>query len=413
MSYRKRRRCCAALDQRVAPMRVFYLAQRVPYPPDRGDKIRSFHEVTHLARAHEVHVFCLGDGPEDIANVAGIRKYVESVTAVPRPNLQSKVRALVALAAGTPFSVGYFNVRELHRRIDEERRRLRPDVVVVYSSGMAQYAEPFGDVPRVMEFCDLDSLKWRQYAERHGPPLRWLYATEAQRLLNYERRIARGFDHSIVCTAREREDFERLIPGAPVSCVGNGVDLDYFAPSSAPKTPGRLVFTGVMDYMPNVDAVVWFSEQVLPAIRERVPEATFVICGSRPTARVQALASLPGVTVTGRVEDVRPYLAAAEVAVVPIRVARGIQNKLLEAMAMGLPCVSAAAARSGIEVTGESGLFVADEPDAFAARVVELLSDAELRARAGRAARAAVERHYSWSRQLTGLDAVLELVTAR
>lgn len=394
-------------------MKVFYLAQRVPYPPDRGDKIRSFHEVTHLARAHEVHVFCLGDGPEDTANVEGIRKYVASVTAVPRTDVQSKARALAALATGKPFSVGYFDVRELHRRIGEERRRLRPDVVLVYSSGMAQYAEPFRELPRVMEFCDLDSLKWRQYAERHAPPLRWLYATEAQRLLDYERRIAHGFDHSIVCTAREREDFERLIPGAAVSCVGNGVDLEYFAPSRAPKTPGRLVFTGVMDYMPNVDAVVWFSEQVLPVIRERVPEATFVICGSRPTARVQALASLPGVTVTGRVEDVRPYLAAAEVAVVPIRVARGIQNKLLEAMAMGLPCVSAAAARSGIEVTGEAGLYVADEPDAFAAQVVELLRDAELRARAGRAARAAVERHYSWSRQLEGLDAVLERVTAR
>jgi glycosyltransferase involved in cell wall biosynthesis len=171
------------------------------------------------------------------------------------------------------------------------------------------------------------------------------------------------------------------------------------------------VFTGVMDYAPNVDAVVWFCERVLPKIRERAPAATFTICGSRPTPAVQALAALPGVTVTGRVADVRPYLAAAEVAVVPIRMARGIQNKVLEAMAMGLPCVSAA--RSGIEVAGDSGLYVADEPDEFAARVLALLGDSELRAGAGRAARAAVERHYSWQRQLAGLDAILESVTAR
>jgi sugar transferase (PEP-CTERM/EpsH1 system associated) len=393
-------------------MRVFYLAQRVPYPPDRGDKIRSFHEVSHLARKHEVHVYCLADGLEDVANVEGIRQRVASVTAVPRRDLQSKARALLALLGGKPFSIGYFDVASLHALIEVERRRLEPDVALVYSSGMAQYVEPFRDLPRIMEFVDLDSLKWRQYADRNAPPLNWLYATEARRLLDYERRIAHSFDHSIVSTGRERDDFVRLIPGAAVSCVGNGVDVEYFAASERPKQTGNLVFTGVMDYAPNVDAVIWFCERVLPKIRERAPTATFTICGSRPTAAVQALSALPGVTVTGRVADVRPYLAAAEVAVVPIRMARGIQNKVLEAMAMALPCVSATAARSGIEVTDDSGLYVADDPDEFAARVLALLADSELRARAGRAARAAVERHYSWQRQLAALDAILESVTA-
>jgi sugar transferase (PEP-CTERM/EpsH1 system associated) len=392
-------------------MKIFFLAQRVPYPPDRGDKIRAFNEIRHLACSHEVHVFCLADGIDDLANVRGLEAHAASVHAVPRSSFKSKARALVALFAGKPFSVGYFDERSLHRLIERERQRVRPDAALVFSSGVAQYVEAFGDLPRVMDFVDLDSLKWKQYAERSRAPMRWVYATEAARLLSYEQKIARSFDYSIVCTPRERADFERLIPGAPVSCVGNGVDLEYFSTRAIAKQPGRLVFTGVMDYLPNIDAVVWFCDRVLPLVLRRVPGVTFTICGSRPTPEVQALGSRPGVTVTGRVDDVRPYLDAAEVAVVPIRIARGIQNKVLEAMAMGLPCVSATAAWNGIEVTGDPGVFIADEAEDFAARVVALLTDRGLRERASESARRAVERHYSWAAQLAGLDAILDGVT--
>jgi sugar transferase (PEP-CTERM/EpsH1 system associated) len=393
-------------------MIVFYLAQRVPYPPDRGDKIRTFNEIRHLCRRHEVHVFCLADGADDMENVRALDAYAASVTAVPRSNIASRVRALLALCTGKPFSVGYFDEAKLHRLIRAARERLNPDVALVFGSGMAQYVEPFDGLPRIMEFCDLDSLKWKQYAERGRAPSSFVYAAEARRLLDYERRVAYGFNHSVVCTLRELDDFERLIPGARASCIGNGVDLEFFAGGHVEKQPGRLVFTGVMDYLPNVDAVVWFSENVLPLVQETVPGATFTICGSRPTPQVQALATHPGVTVTGRVQDVRPYLDAAEVAVVPIRMARGIQNKLLEAMAMGLPCVSASAAWTGIEVTGEPGVMIADEPGEFADKVVALLRDPDLRARTGRSARSAVERHYSWDAQLEQLDAVLGDVVA-
>lgn len=391
-------------------MIVFYLAQRVPYPPDRGDKIRTFNEIRYLSRKHEVHVFCLADGVEDMDNVTGLSAYAASVTAVPRTGLASKVRALVALCTGRPFSVGYFDEARLHQLIERERARLKPDLALAFSSGMAQYVERLEDLPRIMEFCDLDSLKWEQYAARGRPPMSWAYATEARRLLAYERQIAYGFDHSIVCTSREQDDFERLIPRATVTYIANGVDLEFFSGGRTPKEPDRLVFTGVMDYLPNVDAVVWFCEQVLPAVQRKVPGATFTICGSRPSATVRALAARPGVTVTGRVDDVRPYLDAAAVAVVPIRLARGIQNKLLEAMAMGLPCVSATAAWTGIEVAGDSGVLIADEPDAFADHVVTLLTDHDLRVRAGCAARSAVERHYSWAAQLAALDAVFDEV---
>ncbi len=404
---------CNNSRQHPIVVKIFYLAHRVPYPPDRGDKIRTFHEVRHLSRAHEVHVFCLADGTEDMSNVVEVEKHAESVTAVPRTDIRSKVRALAALLAGRPFSVGYFDEAQLHRLIRRARERIKPDLALVYSSGMAQYVERFDDLPRIMEFGDLDSLKWEQYSERGRAPMRWLYTAEARRLLSYERRIANTFSHSIVCTRREQDDFERLIPDAKVSCIGNGVDLEYFASSRTVKQAGRLIFTGVMDYLPNVDAVLWFCERVLPKVLKEIPHATFTICGSSPSSEVQALAAKPGVTVTGRVADVRPHLDAAEVAVVPIRIARGIQNKVLEAMAMGLPCVSATAAWTGIEVSGDPGVFIADEPDGFTKAVVALLKDPELRASASRAARSAVERHYSWQAQLSPLDTIFEDVATR
>jgi len=389
-------------------MKIFYLAHRVPYPPDRGDKIRTFNEIRYLSRNHEVHVFCLADGVDDMANVRYVEDIAASVNAVARKDLASKIRALISLVSCKPFSLGYFDEASLHQKIMQERRRIEPDLALVYSSGMAQYVDGFEDLPRIMEFGDLDSLKWMQYAARGRPPQKWLYGAEARRLLNYERKVAHGFDHSIVCTARERDDFERLIPGADVSCVGNGVDLDYYCSSGTAKRPGGLIFTGVMDYLPNVDAVIWFSDHILPRVRDAMPEATFTICGSKPTEEARALATRPGITVTGWVDDVRPYLDAAEVAVVPIRIARGIQNKLLEAMAMGLPCVSAPAAFNGIEVTGDPGVFIAEEADEFAARVIALLESPNLRAQASRAARSAVERHYSWDAQLSRLDSIME-----
>jgi len=216
------------------------------------------------------------------------------------------------------------------------------------------------------ELGDLDSLRWGQYGERSRLPLKWIYEVEQRRFLAYERHIARTFSHALVHTPIERRDFERLIPGVPVSLVGNGVDLDYFRSAGRPKRPASIVFTGVMDYFPNIDAVVWFCNQALPILQVQIPETNFIICGSRPTAAVQRLGKRRGVTVTGRVPDTRPYLDGSEVFVALLRMARGIQNKLLEAMAMGLPCVASTAAASGTVVPKGTGILAADAPEEFA-----------------------------------------------
>jgi sugar transferase (PEP-CTERM/EpsH1 system associated) len=388
-------------------MRIFFVCQRVPFPPDRGDKITTFNEIRHLSAQHEVHVFCLGDGRRDLDNLPGLSDYARSVTAVPLHGWTSKLRALGALITGRPLSVAAFAEPELHTAIKRKFIELKPDLIMVYSCNVAQFADHFPQVPRIMQFAELDSSRWGQYARRSPIPLRWIYSVEQTRFLAYERRIARSFSHALVCTAVEQRDFERLIPGVPVSLVGNGVDLDYFRSMGGRKRPGSIVFTGMMDYFPNIDAVVWFCDEVLPLVHAQMPEASFVICGNRPPRAVRRLAARRGVSVTGRVPDTRPYLDSAEVFVAPLRMARGIQNKLLEAMAMGVPCVASTTAASGTVVAEGAGILAADEPEEFAGHVLKLLREEKFRTDMGRKVRAAAEANYRWDAQMASLDQVI------
>jgi sugar transferase (PEP-CTERM/EpsH1 system associated) len=388
-------------------MRIFYICRRVPFPPDRGDKIAAFNAIRHLAARHEVHVFCLGDGVQDLANISGLQAYAKSVSAAPVDEFTIKLRALAALVTGQPLSVAALNESKLHDAIQKKFTELRPDLIIVYSCNMAQFAEHFPNVPRIMHFGDLDSLKWPQYAERSSIPLNWIYAIEARRLLGYERHIAQIFSHALVHTEIEKHDFERLIPGIPVAVVGNGVDLDYFRSAGEAKKPASMVFTGVMDYRPNIDAVVWFCDEILPIVQANIPAANFTICGSRPAPAVRRLAKRRGVRVTGWVADARPYLDRAEIFVAPLRMARGVQNKLLEALAMGLPCVASTAAWSGTAVADGQGILATDEPREFARHVIDLLGDSDGRAEMARRARAAAVANYRWEVQLACLDQVI------
>jgi sugar transferase (PEP-CTERM/EpsH1 system associated) len=393
-------------------MRIFYICRRVPFPPDRGDKIAAFNAIRHLAARHEVHVFCLGDGVQDLANISGLQAYAKSVSAAPVDEFTIKLRALAALVTGQPLSVAALNESKLHDAIQKKFTELRPDLIIVYSCNMAQFAEHFPNVPRIMHFGDLDSLKWPQYAERSSIPLNWIYAIEARRLLGYERHIAQIFSHALVHTEIEKHDFERLIPGIPVAVVGNGVDLDYFRSAGEAKKPASMVFTGVMDYRPNIDAVVWFCDEILPIVQANIPAANFTICGSRPAPAVRRLAKRRGVRVTGWVADARPYLDRAEIFVAPLRMARGVQNKLLEALAMGLPCVASTAAWSGTAVADGQGILATDEPREFARRVIDLLGDSDGRAEMARRARAAAVANYRWEVQLACLDQVIAAVVS-
>jgi len=294
----------------------------------------------------------------------------------------------------------------LQRAVDE----LAPacDVGYAYSSSMGAFLAPHARLRRVMHFAELDSDKWRQYAERSRWPMSSVYAREQRTLLAFERRIAHSFDENVLCTPLEQRVFEREIPGARSLVMRNGVDLAFYRPQPERAEPGHLVFVGVMDYLPNIDGCTWFVREILPRLRARCPTAKLSIVGSRPTPEVLALGRELGVTVTGFVDDPREWLARASVSVAPLRIARGIQNKVLEALAMGLPVVGTTSATQGVE--GEPGrdFLLANSVDEQVAAIARLIEDPQLARKLGAQGRAFVESRYDWDVALRPLDELLE-----
>jgi sugar transferase (PEP-CTERM/EpsH1 system associated) len=395
---------------------LLFLAHRIPYPPDKGDKIRSFHLLQHLARAYRVHVGAFVDDPRDWGHVEYLKKMCGETCFVALHAARAKLRSLAALATGEPLTLRYFGSLRLKRWVNEMLAEHRIERALVFSSAMAQYLEavPPGSMRRVLDFVDLDSDKWRQYGERSRGPLRWLYQREAEKLLEYERRYAGEFETSLFVSEAEARLFTALAPEASgrTLVVTNGVDTEYFSPQRNYPNPYRedeavLVFTGAMDYWANVDAVTWFAREVFPRVRADFPRACFYIVGARPAQEVLELARLPGVRVTGTVSDTRPYLAHARAAVAPLRMARGVQNKVLEAMAMALPVFASPQAVAGISPCAELLERATDAPEAAARLLVESLRKPAA-ASLGEALREHVLRRYSWRDSLARVEAILE-----
>jgi sugar transferase (PEP-CTERM/EpsH1 system associated) len=272
---------------------------------------------------------------------------------------------------------------------------------------MCAFLEPLA-IPKVMHFAELDSDKWRQYSEQARFPMSWIYAREFRTLRAVEQRLAAAAAENVLCTPLEQQIFEREIPGHSSLVLRNGIDLAYYRPSAASVEPGHIVFTGVMDYFPNVDGCVWFAREMLPRLRQRFPAVRFTIIGADPSAEVRALAKLPGVTVTGFVEDTREWLRRGAISIAPLRIARGIQNKVLEAMAMGHAVVGTTAATQGVEGQAGRDYLVADDAAAFTEAVAGLLARPAEAQALGQRARAFVEQRYDWEAVFEPLDALLE-----
>jgi sugar transferase (PEP-CTERM/EpsH1 system associated) len=391
-------------------MNILYLAHRIPYPPNKGDKIRAFHQLQHLTQRHAVHLACLVDNPADLHYIEDLEKYCASVEAVYCDKARMRLRALTALATSTPLSVASFYAPELRRRIARHLRAGAIDRILVFSAAMAEYVRDVTGIPKVIDFVDADSEKWRLYANYRPFPLSWVYRLEAKRLARYEARVARAFDHAIFISEVEAQVLHGRTAGRPITVLPNGVDAEYFSPVGADQPAVRepcIVFTGEMNYFPNVDAVRYFCQTILPMVRRIVPQARFYIVGRHPSRQVRALHDGQHVLVTGAVSDVRPYLAAAHLAVAPFRIARGIQNKVLEAMAMGLPVVGTSIAFRGLQATAADGICVVDEPKAFAQAILTLLQDASGRRRCAYHARQFVGRQHRWQEHGARLEALL------
>jgi len=394
---------------------LLLLCHRIPYPPNKGDKIRSFHLLEFLAERYTVHLGAFVDDPDDWRHAQVLEERCASVHLEGIDPRWAKVRSLTGLLNGAPLSVVFYRSRRFSRWVIETIAQAGIARAMVYSSAMAQFL--MGNDPpamrRVIDFVDVDSDKWRQYARTHPGPLRWIYAREARRLLAYDRQVARVFDASLFVCEAEAALFRRLASESAdrVGHYDNGVDLEYFSPARAYPTPfaegeQALVFTGAMDYWPNQDAVIWFAEEVFPRLRKRHPALAFYIVGSRPSEAVRRLGEQEGIVVTGRVDDVRPYLRHAVASVAPMRVARGIQNKVLEAMAMGRPVLVSPEGLEGIEAHDGEQILLAREPDDYVRQVDGLLAGQY--AGLGEAARALVVERFDWARTLPVVEQVLE-----
>ena len=389
---------------------ILFLAHRIPYPPDRGDKIRGFNILKYLSTKKRVHLIAFADDPRDLKQKGALARYTGNRAIVWRQKSQM-TSGFQALMSHRPLSLTSFDNQQLRAEVDNLLARHAIDTIFVFSSQMAQYLPARPRQKVIMDFVDMDSAKFAAYARSSKGPMGWMLSREARLLLQHEKAIAARADASLFVSEAEAALFREHTGAKRVHVIENGIDTEFFDPSAQFKridTMGSLiVFTGQMDYRPNVEGVTWFVETILPHIRIAFPDARFAIVGRNPTDAVKALAKHPGVTVTGEVADVRGWLAAASVVVAPLKLARGIQNKVLEGMAMARPVVASAAAAQGID-HGDT-IKVGSTVGEIAEAVNGLLADPRKAAELGVFARRQVQERYSWAARLAPLDDLLDL----
>jgi len=388
---------------------ILFLAHRVPYPPDRGDKIRSWHILKALCEIADVHVAALCDDSRDMTHLRFLNRHAATIAVFPR-HVPRDEAALKALLFGGSASVRAFANRDLAAYVHDVLGEQDIKTIFAFSGQMGQYVPTDRGARRfIMDFVDMDSAKYAEWGRVNGLAGR-ANRFEAKRLLAFEMKTARRADVSTFVSAAEADLFCESTGLGPdkVQVLENGIDLVQYAPEAVAGEPisGRVVFTGQMDYAPNVEAVCDFVRDVWPAVRAARPDASFAIVGRNPTPLVQALAS-DSVIVTGEVPDTRIWLQQAAVVVAPLKLARGIQNKVLEAMAMAKPVVASSAAAQGIDAVAGRELLVVDDAAAQAAAIVHLINNPVDAENVGRAARARVVGRYGWDAQLATLPALV------
>jgi polysaccharide biosynthesis protein PslH len=412
--------------------RILYLAHRIPYPPNKGDKIRTFNEIRYLSQDHTIDLVCLADNIDDLSYKKDLETYCERVFVSFLHTTLAKLNGIFSLIAGKAISVGYFYKRDVQQTIDNLLEETRYDAIICFSSPMAEYIyrsrffkkKRLDSTERetclIMDFCDVDSDKWLQYSHASKFPMNLVYRLENKRLFEYEKKVNNDFDFSVFTTNKEIELFLAMYSKAKnLISISNGVDYRYFSPDGetvadsiqekiisikdvnnknaeiGEKGP-VLLFTGAMDYYANVEGVSWFHDEIFPLIKRKLPESKFLIVGSNPHPAVKKLGENNGVIVTGFVNDIRPYYQMADICIIPLRLARGVQNKVLEAMSMGKPVVVTSKAIEGIMAVSGDQVFVKDTPASFAEAVFQLFKDNSLRNSMGMHARKFILDNYDW-----------------
>jgi sugar transferase (PEP-CTERM/EpsH1 system associated) len=390
---------------------VLYLVHRVPHPPDKGDRIRSYHLLRYLSHRANVHLACLADEPVSAESAAALEGLCARVAVVPLGNWSRWLRAPGSLLGGRSISEGVFYSPALVEVLRGWARGTSFHVALASASSMVPYLrlDELRPVPAVVDLMDVDSQKWLDYAAAERGFRARLYETEGRRLRELEQTLPSWARAVTLVSDAEAELFRRFCSWEGVHAVTNGVDLNYFRPADPPPPEDGCVFVGALDYRPNVDAACWFAKEVWPAIRRRHPDARLRLVGRQPVADVTRLARVPGVEVIGQVPDVRPYVAASAVAVVPLRIARGIQNKVLEAMAMAKPVVASPQGLNGLGSRLDLPALTASERPEWVEHVVRLLNNPALRRQLGAAGRDYVEAHHDWDHCLEPFGPILGL----
>jgi len=390
-------------------MNILYVCHRFPFPPKRGGKIRPFNMIRHLsASGHQVTVCSLARSPDEAEEGRGIAPHCADFEMAQVSDAVQTLRMVVRLPLSTPSSMGYFYSPTLAQRVRRRLGEQKWDLIFVHCSSVAQYVEHITDVPKILDFGDMDSQKWLEYANYKPFPLSLGYRFEGAKMLAAEKRLAGRFD---LCTATTRAEWETLDSygtGVASDWFPNGVDADFFCPSGEPYDADTISFIGRMDYYPNQECMARFCEQIWPLLKARRPDMKLLIVGADPSPEMRKLGDLPGVTVTGSVPDVRPFIRRSALMVAPLNIARGTQNKILEAMAMGVPVVTSTIAAGGVDAESVQHFLVADTPEEYALAILQIVENPQERERLSSAGRQRMLSHHAWPHSMERLDRIID-----
>lgn len=381
-------------------MRILYLAHRLPYPPNRGDRIRSYHTLKYLAQHGAIDLACFSDEPINAEALREMQELSGRFAVVDNRSFTRWIRAAWSVLKGRTITEGVYNSNRFRETIRQWCESERYDVVMVFCSSMAQYAQipELSDTPVIVDLVDVDSQKWLDYSKVNRGWRHWLYRMEGQRLRRWEVSLTKTASHVTLVSEAEADLFRKVAPNQYTHSVSNGVDLDYFSSvkNNTPIVKGQSVFVGVLDYQPNVDGLEWFCSRIWPAVRDEIPDATFSIVGRNPVPRVLRLSEVSGVQVVGEVSDIRPSVFSSQIVVAPLRIARGIQNKVLEALAMSKPVIATPEAMEGLNLEPDRHVIVPLSEADWVESMIRLYRQPLVCEGLGNAGREFVERNHSW-----------------
>lgn len=388
-------------------MKILYVCHRFPFPPKRGGKIRPFNMIKHLSENHEVTVASLVRSDDEAQEGQGLKDFCHQFHMEKINKWPGNIRMVSKLFSIEPSSMGYFYSPKLEKDIQNEIKQNAYDLIFVHCSSVAQYVENIADIPKILDFGDMDSQKWLEYSRVRTFPLTLGYWLEGNKMLIAEKKLAKKFDYCSCTTKAEKQTLDEYGVTDKTFWFPNGVDYEFFKPDDIDYVPNSVCFIGRMDYYPNQECMFDFCENILPLLKEKNPDITLTIIGANPSPKVKDLGNISGVTVTGSVDDVRPYVLKSAVNVAPLNIARGTQNKILESMAMGVPVVASVAAAGGIDAEPGEHFLMAQSPQEYADAIVRLLDPSE-REKFSKAGRERIVSHHDWDNSMKRLDTLIE-----